>query len=83
MSITYIEGECGSCKATGLYHGFMEPKGVAVICAGCKGSGKITYQIKSFKERKKKEGIDFVILEDFEKITYEEFQRRFYPVSAI
>ena len=31
--------ECRACGTTGLYCGFAEPKGTAVICLYCKGSG--------------------------------------------
>lgn len=30
---------CRRCGGTGLYSGFAEPEGVAVICLGCDGSG--------------------------------------------
>lgn len=31
--------ECSPCRATGLYRGFAEPAGVAVVCLACGGSG--------------------------------------------
>lgn len=34
-----MQYECGSCQATGLYRGFAEPLGVAVVCLACDGSG--------------------------------------------
>jgi hypothetical protein len=34
-----VKAECGSCDGTGLYCGFAEPKGTAVICLNCGGTG--------------------------------------------
>lgn len=31
--------ECSACDGTGLYCGFAEPPGVAVVCIYCGGSG--------------------------------------------
>lgn len=44
MKIT-VDAECESCRGTGLYSGFCEGPGVAVVCLGCKGTGceKLTY----------------------------------------
>ena len=30
---------CGACHATGVYVGFAEPNGTAVVCLECGGSG--------------------------------------------
>lgn len=30
---------CPPCRATGLYKGFAEPEGTAVICHSCNGKG--------------------------------------------
>jgi len=35
-----VEAQCSSCRGTGLYSGFAEAKGTAVICTTCKGTGK-------------------------------------------
>ena len=45
-----IEIECGSCRATGLYRGFAEPPGVAVVCLNCKGTGAILYQLSPMED---------------------------------
>lgn len=52
-----IRAECRSCNATGLYSGFAEPEGTAVVCSSCGGTGcqEITY--KEFTKRKRKRGI--------------------------
>lgn len=57
-----IEIECPSCRGTGLYRGFAEPSGVAVVCIHCQGTGagKITYT--PFTGRKRREGIHTVQL---------------------
>jgi hypothetical protein len=35
-----IRIECASCDASGIYHGFAEPKGVGVICQSCGGGAQ-------------------------------------------
>lgn len=34
-----VKIECRACGGTGIYSGFAEPEGVAVICVKCRGSG--------------------------------------------
>lgn len=53
----YVKHECGRCRGTGLYSGFAEPKGTAVICRGCGGLGIVETKVKRFKGRKKMRGI--------------------------
>jgi hypothetical protein len=57
-----IEAECSSCGATGLYSGFAEPKGVAVVCVTCGGTGKETITYTPFTKRKERKGIKTVRL---------------------
>ncbi len=52
--------ECAACSGTGLYRGFAEPKGVAVICNRCGGSGA-GLGTKPFTGRHMKTGITRVI----------------------
>lgn len=58
--------ECGTCRATGLYCGFAEPTGTAVICIYCNGSGaRDADDIPArdhvpFTGRKRREGIHTV-----------------------
>ena len=51
--------ECDSCKGTGLYQGFAESKGVAVVCRSCRGKGwyreKITYNTTDGKLKRRKD----------------------------
>jgi hypothetical protein len=46
-----VEVACEACRATGLYKGFTEPKGVAVICLRCGGSGGRVLHLVPFKGR--------------------------------
>jgi len=43
-----VKVKCTACEATGVYHGFMEPPGVAVICYICSGKG---YEMKEIFEK--------------------------------
>lgn len=81
-----IKTECSSCSGTGLYSGFAEPDGVAVVCLTCNGSGcqEITYE--PFVRRKDRQGIRRVcrsagsfigtgVGPDGPSISYAEFQQ--------
>jgi hypothetical protein len=59
--ITDELGECPSCGATGLYKGFAEPEGHAVICHTCGGGGGSKTGTKPFTGRKRKPGIRRVL----------------------
>lgn len=85
-----IEIECRSCRGTGLYSGFAEPKGVAVVCVHCEGTGKEIFEYEPFTGRKPKKGIKTVkcsqgafvfsgVGPDGDSITYEEFQNGKFP----
>ena len=52
-----IKVECSSCGATGLYSGFMEAKGTAVVCDRCDGSGCETIWYTLFTKRRPRRGI--------------------------
>lgn len=43
---------CESCRGTGLYQGFAEPKDTAVVCWTCDGTGCQTVEYSPFVERK-------------------------------
>lgn len=81
-----VKAECGACGGTGLYSGFCEPKGTAVVCVQCGGTGCETIRFKPFERRKGKKGIDWVQRSRGSfigtgvgpvggKITYEEFEK--------
>ena len=55
-----VKVECNVCGGTGLYEGFAEPEGVAVVCLDCKGEGHKTLCVKPFTERRHKEGVKIV-----------------------
>lgn len=57
-----VKAECGSCGATGLYRGFAEPRGVAVVCLNCGGTGCHEIKYTPFTQRKPKMGVGTVQL---------------------
>lgn len=81
-----VHTECGSCDGTGLYRGFAEPKGTAVVCIECGGSGCKEMTYKPFTTRKYCEGVRTVsrsrgtligtgVGKVGNSITYDAFQR--------
>ena len=84
--IEKIKTECIECKGTGLYIGFAEPKGTAIVCTQCAGSGCHEINFKPFTRRKGKHGIKTVckscgsfvyncVSPVVISITYQEFQK--------
>lgn len=61
--LSYV-AECPQCRGTGLYTGFAERDGAAVVCKGCEGTGRIvqTIHFEDFTGRKQKAGIKRVLL---------------------
>lgn len=55
-----IEAECSSCKGTGVYRGFAEPKDVAVICLMCGGTGHQDIEYTPFTGRKNRTDVKVV-----------------------
>ena len=55
-----IRVDCESCGATGLYRGFAEPEGTAVVCLTCNGEGFRDVTYKTFTGRKERRGIKTV-----------------------
>src|ERR1017187_6535830 len=41
-----FDEQCKSCDATGLYVGFAEKGGAAVVCQACKGTGKHHFKME-------------------------------------
>lgn len=62
MTKKFILVHCRDCGATGLYQGFAEPKGHAVICITCNGTGAEKISYSPFKKRKQKQGIEYVCI---------------------
>jgi hypothetical protein len=56
-----IKAECEACGATGLYCGFAEPKGTAVVCYKCKGTGCQEIQYTPFTARKRRKDVKNVL----------------------
>lgn len=90
--MTTVAFDCKSCGGTGLYGGFAEPKGSAVICLGCGGQGWTQFSYTKFAGRKKKAGITTIsrsagaflltgIGATSTSMTYDEFERSV-PVNA-
>lgn len=79
-----VRAVCESCGGTGLYNGFMEAPGEAVVCVMCNGTGCETITYVPFERRKGRRGIKQVrfgsglILDTPTKenwFTYKEFQK--------
>lgn len=84
-----IKQECESCRGTGLYQGFCEPEGVAVVCHGCGGRGWAIHKYTEFTGRKRKNKIKIIRISrgsfiatgvggiNNSDMTYDEFRRRY------
>jgi len=55
-----VRAQCSSCNGTGVYSGFAEPKGTAVVCLTCNGTGCEKIRYTPFKGRKIRRGIQTV-----------------------
>jgi hypothetical protein len=52
-----VKAECSACHATGLYSGFAEAEGTAVVCFQCRGTGCEEIRFYPFERRKGRKGI--------------------------
>ena len=83
-----VIAKCEACGGSGIYTGFAEQDGAAVVCYKCKGTGKVTIKYEEFKEREVTPGIRRVFrtnvgvgigenkalrLEDFGGLSYEDW----------
>lgn len=57
-----IKEECPSCRGTGIYRGWCEAPGTAVVCIDCDGDGWRRYEYKKFTERRSVKGVKEVYL---------------------
>jgi hypothetical protein len=55
-----VKAQCRSCGGTGLYSGCAEPKGVAVVCLACDGTGCEEIHYTPFTKRQNEPGIHTV-----------------------
>lgn len=60
MGTEHVQAECSSCGGTGVYCGFCEAPGTAVVCLICNGTGCETISYRPFTERKRKRGVKTV-----------------------
>ncbi len=62
MKVMEWAQECKECKGTGLYVGFAEGRGGAVVCHTCGGTGeqKRRFEFEDFTGRKKRPGVTWV-----------------------
>lgn len=70
-----IEVNCLACRGTGLYAGYAEPDGVAVICDDCKGTGAVMLDYSLFTGRKKRGDVTTVRsrFNTANTVTYQQF----------
>jgi len=89
----FVKSECDSCGGTGVYQGFCEAKGEAVVCLRCGGTGCATIYYTPFEKRKNRRGINIVRLSRGgflatgvgavgESITYAEFKKGQMPCAT-
>ena len=93
MSKSVVICECPSCGGTGLYRGFAERPGTAVVCLECGGQGWRKLQYTEFTGRKRKNNVkeiyesrgSFIVTgvgpRDDNAMTYSEFNTKF-PVNV-
>jgi hypothetical protein len=88
-----VLAECHSCSGTGLYSGMCEPRGTAVVCLTCSGTGCEKIRYVPFTSRKGKRGIKTVsnsrgsfiatgVGAVGNSISYEEFSRGVLPKGS-
>jgi len=58
--IKSVKAECTSCGATGVYSGFCEARGEAVVCLRCSGTGCEVVRYTPFTKRRNRKGIETV-----------------------
>jgi hypothetical protein len=66
-----LKVKCPSCKGQAVYHGFVEPKGVAIPCSTCGAKGWVPAK-ENFVDIEIRDDIQFVRV-DGKNIPYAEF----------
>ena len=61
--IVEFDEKCKACDGTGLYVGFAENDGAAVVCHNCGGTGcfHFKHEYKPFEKRTKREDVTWVL----------------------
>jgi len=93
-----VKTVCDKCNGTGVYSGFSEYGGAAVICRECDGTGMKEIDYEPFSKKKKRDGIVRVFkcntgiqistngghsLDDFGGMPYEDwFQGKPFPPGS-
>jgi DnaJ-class molecular chaperone len=57
-----VRAVCSACDGTGLYRGFAEAKGEAVVCLRCQGTGCEDITYTPFIKRKERSDVHMVYL---------------------
>jgi len=65
MPIKAVDRVCESCQGSGLYVGFAERRGGAVVCSSCKGEG---HYEETFRWTEWKEGQKRVVKRDIKRV---------------
>ena len=55
-----INAKCNSCRGTGLYRGYSESAGIAVVCFKCEGSGCRVIEYEPFVQRERRNDVQHV-----------------------
>ncbi len=85
-----VRCECDACRGSGLYRGFCEGDGEAVVCVRCGGKGWVVIEYTEFTGRKRRKGVKTIKLSrgsfvltgvggHGESMTYAEFEERYKP----
>jgi len=93
MNKVCVNTECDSCGGTGVYHGFCEAEGEAVVCLRCDGTGCAKIYYMPFTKRKNRRGINTIRLSRGgflatdvggfgDSITYTEFKKGKMPCAT-
>lgn len=63
MKTIEYEAECSNCNSTGLYQGFAEQEGFAIVCRTCKGTGcrSVKVEYTPFRNRRDIQNINRVL----------------------
>lgn len=81
-----VKAECRDCGGTGVYQGFAEKRGEAVVCLHCGGQGCKELTFTLFTGRNERKGVQVVrrsrgtflgtgLGPEGNSVTYDEFRR--------